>query len=406
MESANARIIGEVKAMVLEIGKASIKRLGDKSRLCSNINWGDRNRTLWFEVEREYEEYLCIERIDSFLVALLPFAMMENLNIHSEGYVSERLLYQLKTIYLPTLRSNIPEYHSIDIGAKGDGKILESQNAVGTGLSCGVDSFYTVLKNTNTELEGYRLTHLTFFNIINHPQWQIYGEDASRDFYNARIEHLKPVAEKLGLRLVTIDSNLDLFYHAFNILATYSFRYLGAVLALQKLFGKYYWSSGCSISEFELSIDDIALFDPLTVQCLSNENTTFYSTGSEVTRLEKTAYISDLDVTYKYLNVCWVNLYNCTDKCEKCKRTVLGLYALGKLDRYGEVFNIDSFYKNINGYLGYMLFRRIREKRRNHTFYHDIYQCLIERDIRIPKTAALYAARLLCSSIRDKIKTL
>src|SRR5512136_2283511 len=164
---------------VLEIGEAYIKRIGDKSRLCSNISWGDRNRTLWFEVEREYEECLCTEKIDGFLVALLPFAMMENLNIHSGGSVSERLLYQLKTILLPSLSANITEFHSIDIDAEIDGKILESKNAVGTALSCGVDSFYTVLKHLDTEMKGFKLTHLTYFNIISHPKWQTYGEDSS-----------------------------------------------------------------------------------------------------------------------------------------------------------------------------------------------------------------------------------
>ncbi|MCJ7713218.1 hypothetical protein MUO66_01990, partial [Candidatus Bathyarchaeota archaeon] len=307
---------------VLEIGEAYIKRIGDKSRLCSNISWGDRNRTLWFEVEREYEECLCTEKIDGFLVALLPFAMMGNLNIHSEGAISERLLYQLKTILLPSLSANITEFHSIDIDARIDGKILESKNAVGTALSCGVDSFYTVLKHLDMEMKGFKLTHLTYFNIISHPKWQTYGEDSSRDFYNARINYIKPAVKELGLKLVTVDSNFDLFYHDFDIMATFSFRDFGTALALQKLFGKYYWSSGNTFSQFDFSIDDISVFDLLSVQCVSNENTTFYSTGSEVTRLDKTEYISDFAVTQKYLNVCWSNLYNCTNKCDKCKRTM------------------------------------------------------------------------------------
>ena len=118
---------------VLEIRQPYIKRTGNKSRLCSDISWGDRSRTLWFEVENEYDECLCTERIDGFLVALLPFAMLENLNIHSEGYVSERLLYHLKTILLPSLSANINEFHSIDIDAKSDGRVLESKTWGGHG---------------------------------------------------------------------------------------------------------------------------------------------------------------------------------------------------------------------------------------------------------------------------------
>jgi hypothetical protein len=386
--------------ILLEIGDVYIKRIGDKSRLCSNISWGDRNRTLWFEVESEYEECLCTEKIDCFLVALLPFAMIKNLNIHSEGYVSERLLYQLKTILLPSLSANITEFHSIDIDAKIDGKVLESKNGVGTSITCGVDSFYTVLKHLNTEIKGFKLTHLTYFNIMN-SDWRGHGEDSSRDFSNARIDYIKPVVEELGLKLVTVDSNFDLFYHDFELLATMTFRYFGTVLALQKLFRKYYWSSSDSFLQFDFSIDDITLFDLLSVQCVSNENTTFYVTGSEVTRLEKTAYISDFAITYKYLNVCWFHLYNCAI-CDKCKRTMLGLYALGKIDLYAEVFDVKYFYQNMDEYLGHMLFKLITET--HHRFYHEIYQGFIERDIKIPKAAKMYAIKLLCSDLKTQAK--
>ena len=393
-----------LKENVLEIRQPYIKRTGNKSRLCSDISWGDRSRTLWFEVENEYDECLCTERIDGFLVALLPFAMLENFNIHSEGYASERLLYNLETILLPSLSANINEFHSIYIDAKSDGKILESKNAVATALSCGVDSFYTVLKHMNTDLEGFRLTHLTYFNIMNSSSWKSL-EDSSRDFSNARINYVKPAAEELGLKLVTVDSNFDRFYINFALLATFPFRYFGTVLALQKLFGKYYWSSGHPFSQFNLTIDDIAYFDLLSVQCVSNENTTFYSTGSEVTRLEKTAYITDFAVTHKYLNVCWYYLYNCS-KCDKCRRTMLGLYSLGKLDLYGEVFDVNYFHQNIDEYLGYMLFEVNKEKLKHHGYYNEIYQYLIQQDIKNPIAAKLYAIKWLYSYLKQKLKDL
>lgn len=336
------------------------------------------------------------------MVALLPYAMIENLNIHSDGYVSEKLLYQLKTILLPSLSANIAEFHSIDIDAKHDGTVLESKNAVGTALSCGVDSFYTVLKHLDTDLEGFRLTHLTYFNIMNSAIWQG-REDSSREFSNARINYVKPAAEKLGLKLVTVDSSLDKFYNNLNYLATYAFRFCGTVLALQKLFGKYYWSSGHPFSQFNLTIDDITYFDLLSVQCVSNENITFYSTGSEITRLEKTEYISDFAVPRKCLNVCWVNLNNC-NTCDKCRRTMLGLYALGKLDLYGAVFDVNYFYQNRDEYLGHMLFEVFREKRNHQGFYNEIYQCLIQRDIKIPIGAKKHVIKLLYSAIMQKVK--
>ncbi len=384
---------------ILEISQPYIKKTGNKSRLNSDIRWGDRSRTLWFEVDNEYDEFLCAERIDGFLVALLPFAMVKNLNIRSDGYVSERLLYHLNTILLPSLSANIEEFHPINIDAKCDGNTLPSKHGVGTGLSCGVDSFYSVLKHINTGLKGFRLTHLTYFNLMNSPYWTDLI-DSSRVFSNSRIDYVRPVAQELGLKLVTVDSNIDRLYNNFN---AYTFRYFGTVLALQKLFWKYYWSSSNTYSLFGFAFDDITLCDLLCVQCVSNENTTFYSTGSEVTRLEKTDYISDFAVTLKYLNVCWFHLYNC-GKCPKCKRTMLGLYALGKLDRYGTVFDIDYFYRNKNEYLGHMIHKLIVEKHGNYYgYYGEIYKQLTQQNIRIPLAAKMHAIKLMYSAMKQRL---
>ena len=108
---------------------------------------------------------------------------------------------------------------------------------MGTALSCGVDSFYTVLKHLNTDLEGFKLTHLTYFNIMNSPYWTDLI-DSSRDFSNARIEYIRPAVKELGLKLVTVDSNFDRFYNNFQLLATFTFRYFGTVLALAEAIWK------------------------------------------------------------------------------------------------------------------------------------------------------------------------
>jgi hypothetical protein len=327
---------------------------------------------------------------------------MEKLNIYSEGYISERLLYQIKNILLPSLSANISQFHAINIDAKTNGIILKSENGVGTALSCGVDSFYTVLRHMNTQIEGFNLTHLTYFNIMNHGQWKIYGEDSSRDFSMARIDYIKPAVEELGLKFVAVDSNFDKFYHDFDLLQTFTFRYLGTALVLQKLFSKYYWSSGYPFSQFEFSIHDISYFDLLTVQCASNENTTFYSTGAEATRLEKTAYISEYAVTYKYLNVCWCNLYNCTNQCDKCKRTMLTLFVLGKLELYQEIFDVKKYYRMIDEYVGYLLFKCIRDD--HHSYYYEIRNRFVEKGVKISKKAKIHALKLLYGDIIRELK--
>jgi hypothetical protein len=376
----------------LYIGKPYLKPLHDKTRLCAELSWSGRRRTLWFEVDREYEPFLCTERVDAFLVALLPFAMLERYNIISEAPLSAILSYQIKSILIPSLTGNIPQFHPIEIEAECDGKVLDSARGVATGLSCGVDSLYAVLKHINTGMKTFDLTHLTYFNLRNHMLWMNYGEDSSRDFSNARINCVRPAANELGLKLLTADSNLDFFYHDYFLPATFPFCAMGTVLAVQKLFSKYYWSSSDPFSRFAFTFNDLFCCDLLTVQCFSNENTIFYSTGSEVTRLEKTAFISDFGITHKYLNVCWRRLRNCTDQCDKCKRTMLALYALGKIDLHRDVFDVAVFYQNIDQYLGYMLFKRHHES--HHRFHDEVYRCLAESGIQIPRSARKHARRL------------
>ena len=213
-------------------------------------------RTVWFEVDREYEPYLCAERADAFLVALLPFAMLKGYSIGSRACMSEMLSYQITSTLIPTLTANIRQFAHIDIDAPCDGRPLDSARGVATALSCGVDSFYTVLTHLHTGTPTFDLTHLTYFNIMNHWQWQRYGEDASREFSRTRVNYVRPAAQELGLKLVAVDSNLDVLYREHSLLGTDPFRYLGIVLAVQKLFRKDDWSAGYSALQFAVTRDD------------------------------------------------------------------------------------------------------------------------------------------------------
>ena len=138
---------------------------------------------------------------------------------------------------------------------------------------------------------------------------------------------------------------------------------------------------------------------------MSTENTTFYSTGSEVSRLEKTAAIADSRIAQRYLNARWSSLRNCTDKCDKCRRTVLGLYALNKLDLYREVFDVDRFYAHLHKHLGYMLAMRNHET--HHCFHEEVYRQLKERGARFDLRTRSYAGMYdLDFRIRDLLKPL
>ena len=54
---------------MLFIGEPYIAQNGDRSRLVCDIGINRREtRTVWFEVDREYEKYLCSERSDAYVI--------------------------------------------------------------------------------------------------------------------------------------------------------------------------------------------------------------------------------------------------------------------------------------------------------------------------------------------------
>ena len=323
--------------MQLTINKAKVI----DNRLISCIEYENKKYDMYFEVEKEYAKYLCDETLDAFLVSLIPFIVKHNYDVKINGKISSKLYYQLTNYLLPLLcsefkkeRINIDcEITNVSFDAKG----------VGASISCGVDSFYTLLKHQNQKDENYNITHLTFFNAGSNGE---YGGESGRKLFKERLKFIKKFCNQNNYKLVTIDTNMNELI-MMNHKKTHSFRTLGCVLALQKLFGKYYFASGYHYNDMKLDEDSCGHYDTLNVQCLSNETLTIYSSGLEVSRLDKVKYISEHEITYNWLNVCVVTGDNCGE-CIKCSRTIAELESIGKIDKYKSVFDLSKYYKNRN----------------------------------------------------------
>lgn len=272
--------------------------------------------------------------------------MEHKLDIICEEKISEKLYYQLTEYFIPSVSKNIGKYQSINIIADVTNEQLETANAVGGSLSGGVDSFYTLLRHLDRKETSYNITHLTFFNAGASGQ---YGGEEARVKYQNRIAWIKDVADNLGKKLICIDTNINEFLQE-NHLATHSCRTLALPLLLQKLFSKYYFASGTSFSDFKFDETSCCEYDLLIVQCLSTENLQFYSSGGAVNRLEKVDFISNYEITYPRLNVCVIEDMNCS-RCEKCQRTMMELYVLGVLEKYGEVFDLEYFERDKHKFL-------------------------------------------------------
>ncbi|MDR0964364.1 MAG: hypothetical protein LBM60_07090, partial [Clostridium sp.] len=119
------------------------------ARLCANIVIDGVMRTLYYEVPREYKRYLCTERSDAFILSILQYAMFHNLSVSWVAPVTQRLLYQLKTIFMSAISERFPlRYHEIALlGDTTTEELPKSTWAAATKVSPSVEAFYTILKH-------------------------------------------------------------------------------------------------------------------------------------------------------------------------------------------------------------------------------------------------------------------
>lgn len=333
------------------ISKPYLKDCGDFSRLISDIIVNDNvPYELYYEVKTEYKKYLTYELSDAFVVTLMLWAMEHNEDIRCEAPISERLYKQLTEYLIPAISKNIRQYSKIKIIAE-TANIRFNGDGVGTGLSCGVDSFYTILKNLNHSKESkLNITHLCYFN-VGASGGDMGDVDNARHIYQERMKEFEIVSNELGCEFLTVDSNMNEFLKQDHE-ATHVFRTLSVPLALQKLFHLYYFSSTAEYNKFKFVWFDCSYYDLLNMQAISNDNLRFELVGGETTRQGKVEFICDNKVVQNHLNVCVRGIHN-DNTCVKCKRTMLNLYIAGKLDDFRNVFDVDGFYKNKSKNLTY-----------------------------------------------------
>jgi hypothetical protein len=223
---------------------------------------------------------------------------------------------------------------------------------VGTGFSAGVDSFALLRDHwVDEQRPGYRVTHLLFNNVGSHGDRDF---AAARRLFEQRYEAVSGYAESIGLPFLRVDSNLsDLL--RMNFQKTHTPRNFSVVLLFQRLFGRYYYASTYRYRDCFVGPDayDMAFADPFAVHLLSTETLDCVSTGSQWTRVEKTARVAEVPGAARWLNVC-TNVEaggrNCST-CTKCARTLLTLEMLGLLDRFAGAFDLDAWARTRNRFV-------------------------------------------------------
>lgn len=349
-----------------------IKKQKDKSRLIFELEENSEKKTVWFEVDKQYEKYLCEDRVDAIFIGILSYAMRNGHDIKSDSYVTDDILFKVKEYLLPSLTKYGKDLKPIKIDIKTKPPI-SNVGAVGTGCSCGVDSLHAYITKSNLSDKKFNITHLCINNVGSFNN--TYQDAGIEKVRKKRIEESKKFAKEVKLPLIITDSNFqDEIPQEHYYTHTYSSTF--AIMCLQKLWGIYYYgSSGLDISTFNIKDNDVhdcADYELLSLFCFSTSKLTIYSDGLAETRLEKTKDIYTNKLFKKYLHTCLKEAYNC-NVCAKCRRTLLSLYALTEdLSDYSEIFDIDYFYKHKEEYFEWLCVEHLYDSEMTEPVYQQL----------------------------------
>ena len=321
-----------------------------KTSLCDDNCY----KELFYAVENCYEKVL---RTDSapFLLWAVLIAIKEKEDLTIEGDCDSRLLYGIEKILFPAFEEmgfgRIPI-----IKAKNVVEYKQEVPAVGvaTGLSGGIDSFYTVVSNLDGAI---KLTHLVqFFSDRRKKDIEetvSLNSTKELDVWNDNIK------EYLRLPIIKVFSNFN-EYCNFPFDKIHAFCNVSHALLLNGAIKTYLYSTGFSMEEIKLDFSDTSHYELLICQVVNSSCFEMVSYLPVVSRMEKTISVAKSEIAQKYLHVCVrreIGEGNCTE-CFKCKRTLTTLDVIGKINLFANVFDLSLYKKNKRKTWGELLYRK------------------------------------------------
>ncbi len=381
----------------LEISDISIKNIEGYSELSVMVQVYsgkiESAKKLWYRTDKEYGKYYVTETYDAFVTVIIYFAMWYGYDINVKGKISEELLYRLNNYYIPLIAKTKPFFNIIRVIGEAAIPQYKCANEGSTGISCGVDSFYTLLRHLEFSSNDLHIIKNALFQ-----DWfsSDFNEKEKAEWRDAFRSRASTVCTNLGIKFIYVSCNIDEVFptpemqdkHYGYVCGKgfYTYKYCSAALALGKLIGKYYFSSGYDIGTFDLNpksnVFDEDHYSLFNISVLQTEKIKFYHYGGDMTRIEKLHYISQHSVARKYLSVC-ANKDNC-GICPKCVRTMGELYSINKLEEFKDCFPIELFYRNKAKNFGF-----IRANKNNPFFLEIITTCGKEQQS-IPYSSYFY----------------
>lgn len=330
---------------IISVGEPSLSQSDGYIRNTYKIlNISPKTETsLWFEISTKDESFLS-HRSDSAMIALLVPAMQAGKDLFVNGIVSSKLLAEINKVeFQEIIIRAMPSLKRIRVRAESTSNQpeVESFNK-SMGFSGGGDSFATLLASTERGI--FEFSHLTHYNVGSHGR----GIAGSK-VYLKRLARTQSAAIKIGLPLISVDSNVNNFYNKHtDFISTSLLRNAAATLAIQRGMSNYTFSGAYHLRRQGILFKgDITRAEDEFAPLLSTESLTFSVFGSEMTRAEKILLLSKHPLTYDLLDVCMEprkarSKINCST-CYKCLRAMINLEIIGKLDCYEAVFDLKQY---------------------------------------------------------------
>lgn len=330
----------------------------DKAVVTCEVLIDNKKKEIFYEIDKKYKDYLCLDRSDAFIISAIHYAMKHHHDITCDIPLTSSIYHNLTTYLIPTLAKHSDNLSEIRLNVPVTEEPVKTKGATGTGISCGVDSMHVLKNYLNPECKDMKLDYLCLNNVGSFKayakKYEGIGANQARNFL---IEKATKVAKEVNLPLIITNSNIHkIFNDLYFRVHTYSNMF--SVFMLQKLFSKYFYaSSGWDLGHFDVCDTktlDSAEYELLIFNVLNTSTLKIYSEGSEKTRLEKTIDIADYDIARKNLHVCIKDGVNC-GTCLKCRRTILALDSINKLNNFKDVFDVEYYKNNKEEYKAWLL---------------------------------------------------
>ena len=341
---------------MIRIGKIEKTVSCGKARVTASVEINCKTYLLWFEVADQFSDFLCADRCDAFVMGLFPLALKTRQDIAFVSPITWQLKDGLAHDFIEVLCQRQNGLHRVRLIGEVCDPIRKSDDVIGTGVSCGVDSLFTIKRRLVDSCAGQK-RYLLLNNMTD--------EDGDRQHrFECLSENATSLSEELGIPLIVSDTNYSRGeIPGLTTEGCTTYCNLFCVLSLQRLFTRYFIASGGPVGDFSLYLrngvlgTDCSNYDLLTLSACSTSSLKFIVDGLE-DRVKKMQTLVDWPPAWNHLDVCFYHKGgkrgNGTYDCPKCMHTVAEILSQGGLpvlERFKNVFDVGYVRTHMEEYL-------------------------------------------------------